>query len=107
MLPFLAARAQVSKYDVFMPGYTSPSQYQEACISVMRQASWVVIDRRGTNSKILKQAFPALGDVEPRETKRFEQALDDGFALVARDGVFELRRRREGIDDDICASTSE
>ena len=39
---------QVSKYDVFMPGYTLPSQYHDACLSVMGHASWVVIDRRRT-----------------------------------------------------------
>jgi hypothetical protein len=42
---FLAARKQVSKYDVFMPGYTLPSQYHDACISVMRHASWVALGR--------------------------------------------------------------
>ena len=54
MLPFLTAREQVSKYDFFMPGFTLPSQYQDACISVMRHASWVVIDRRMTDPKELK-----------------------------------------------------
>ena len=107
MLPFLAAREQVSKYDVFMPGYTLPSQYQDACISVMRHASWVVIDRRGTDPNVLKQAFPAMRDAEPQETKRFEQALDSGFELVAQEGAFELRRRREGISDTVCAGIAE
>ena len=41
MLPFLTARERVSKYDVFTPGYTSPSQYQEVCTSVLKRASWV------------------------------------------------------------------
>jgi hypothetical protein len=102
MLPFLTAREQVSQYDVFTPGYTLPSEYQDACTSVMRQASWVVIDRRGTDPKVLKQAFPAMRNAQPQETKRFEQALDDGFELIAREGVFELRRRREGISDTVC-----
>src|SRR5260370_19791019 len=44
MLPFLAAREPVSKYDLFTPWYTSPAQYQDACRSVMREASWVVVD---------------------------------------------------------------
>ena len=107
MLPFLTAREQVSKYDVFMPGYTLPSQYQDACISVMRHASWVVIDRRWTDPNVLKQAFPAMRDAEPQETKRFEQALDGGFELVAQEGAFELRRRREGISDTVCAGIAE
>jgi hypothetical protein len=107
MLPFLTAREQVSKYDVFFPAYTLPSQYQDACISVMRHAVWVVIDRRGTDVKLLKQSFPAMGDAKPQEAKRFEQALDGGFELVTQEGVFELRRRREGISDTICAGITE
>ena len=103
ILAFLTAREQVSKYDVFMPGYTLPSQYQDACISVMRHASWVVIDRRLTDPNVLKQWFPAMRDAEPPEKKRFEQALDGGFELVAQEGTFELRRRREGISDTVCA----
>jgi hypothetical protein len=106
MLRFLAAREQVSKYDVFTPGYTLPAQYQDACISVMRHASWVVIDRLMADPKLLKHVFPAIRDAEPRETKRFEQALDDSFELVAQEAVFELRRRREGISDTVCAGVA-
>ena len=107
LLSFLTAREQVSKYDGFLPGSTQPSHYQDACISVMRHASWVVIDRRGTNSNVLKQAFPAMSDAKPQETKRFEQALDSGFELVAQEGAFELRRRRDGISDTVCAGIAE
>jgi hypothetical protein len=107
MLPFLAARQQVSKYDVFMPGYTLPSQYHDACVSVMQHASWVVIDRHWTDPNVLKQKFPAIRDAEPQETKRFERALDGGFELVAQEGVFELRRRRVGISDTVCADIAE
>ena len=74
-----------------MPGYTLPSQYQDACLSVMRNASWVVIDRRATGPNTLKQWFPAMRDADPQEKKRFEQALDGAFELVAQEGVFELR----------------
>ncbi len=99
MLPFLTGREQVSKYDHFELGYTSPSQYKDACVSVMRHASWVVIDRRMTDLKVLKLASPAMPDAKPQETLRFEQALDDAFDPVAQEGAFELRRRREGIND--------
>jgi len=107
MLPFLTARGQVSKYDLFMPGYTLPSQYQDACISVMRHASWVVIDRRSTDPNILKQGYPAIRDGDPPEKKRFEQALDGGFELVSQEATFELRRRRKGISEAICAGIGE
>ena len=49
MLPFLTAREHVSRYDIFVPGYTLPSQYQEACVSSIRRALWVVIDRTWTD----------------------------------------------------------
>jgi hypothetical protein len=103
MLAFLTAREQVSKFQVFVPGATASSVYQETCASVMRHASWMVINRNQTDPKVLKQWYPAMRDAEPPETKRFERALDDGFELVAQEGSFELRRRREGIGDTICA----
>ena len=48
-----------------------------------------------------------MRDAEPPEKKRFEQALDGGFELVAQEGTFELRRRREGISDTVCAGIAE
>jgi len=103
MLAFLTARRQVSQYDVFVPGYTLPSQYQEACLDVMRSAGWVVIDRNWTDPKFLAGIFPAMRDFEPRETRRFEQALEAGFTFVARDGSFELRGRVPAVDESVCA----
>jgi hypothetical protein len=43
-----------------------------------------------------------MQNAEPQETKRFEQALDGGFELVAQEGPLELRRRREGISETVC-----
>ena len=105
-LPFLTERQQVSAYDIFMPGYTRPSQYQNACLSAVRDATWVVIDRTWTDPDLLKHFFPAMRDANPPEKARFERALADGFALVARQGTFQLLHRRAGITDaivpDIC-----
>ena len=104
MMPFLTARRDVSRYDVFVPDYNPPAQYQKACVSVMRHASWVVIDRQWTDPKLLKQAFPAMRNPRPPETRQFERALNRGFKLVATDGVFELRHRRtSGVDPSLCA----
>jgi hypothetical protein len=102
MLPFLSGRQQVSKFEVFVPGYTSPSQYQDACKSVMQRASWVVIDHQRTDLKTLKLFFPAMKDAQPEETRRFERALDTAFAFVSLDGSLELRRRVDGINDNLC-----
>jgi hypothetical protein len=107
ILSFLTAREQVSKYDLFIPGFTPPSQYQDACISVMQQAAWVIIDRHQTDPKALEQGYPAIQNTEPRETKHFEQALDGGFELVAQEGRFELRHRREHISDTLCSGIAE
>ena len=44
-----------------------------------------------------------MRELQPLDTKKFEQALETGFELVAVAGKFELRRRVPGIDDGICA----
>lgn len=103
MLPFLAAREQVSKIDIFIPGFTTPAQYQDSCIAVMRQASWVVIDMQWANPYFLKTVFPAMRDARPPETQRFEQSLYSGFAPVVRYGTIEMWRRRPGIDETLYA----
>ena len=43
----------------------------------------------------------------PQETIRFEQALDGAFDLVATDGAFETRRRREGVSESVCDGIAE
>jgi hypothetical protein len=107
ILSFLTARQHVSRYDLFAPSYTTPSQYKEACVSMMRKATWVVIDRYRMNPTWIKTIFPNTPDPEPSETKRFEQALETGFELVAREGVFELRRRVPGADETLCSGITE
>ena len=106
LLSFLIAREQVSKYELFVPGYTLPSQYRDACLSVMRHADWLVIDR-GWSPATWKLAFPAMQNARPRETMEFERTLDSGFEFVVRYGQFELRRRREGVSDAVCADSEE
>ena len=103
MLIFLTGREHVSKLDLFAPGYTTPTQYQEACRSVMDRASWVVVDRQWTDDlHTWKQIFPSMPDAKPQETVRFEQTLDGAFELIADTGTFELRRRRDGVSDAVC-----
>lgn len=103
LMSFLTEREQVSKYDIFVPNYTSPHQYKEACIAMMRHASWVVIDRQGTDPRLLKFIFPAMRNPAPKETRMFERALESGFALVARYGKFELRRHTNAANPVVCA----
>jgi hypothetical protein len=75
LLPFLTAREQVSRYDLFLPGHTLAFQYQDACISVMRNASWVAIGRIAADPKVLSKVYPAMGDAELQQAKRFEKSL--------------------------------
>jgi hypothetical protein len=113
---YLACR-QASKHEfssalvaigwAVMSRYTTPSQYQEACISAMRRASWLVIDRTWTDPNFLRAIYPAIQNAEPRERKRFELALQSGFEFVARDGAFELRRRVKTVDETVCAGIAE
>lgn len=102
LLPFIMARQQVSKFDILLPGYTSPAQYEDACKAVMQHAQWVVIDRDWLDPQVLKGVFPAMRDTDPEERKLFEQALESGFRLVSRDGGFELRHRAPGVGAAVC-----
>jgi hypothetical protein len=103
MMPFLTARNHVAPYDIFIPDYTLPSQYQNACVSVLEHASWIVIDRVWDDPKVLAITFPAMRNVRPSEVSRFEQTLDRGFERVARYGSLELRHRRSaGADPGRC-----
>jgi hypothetical protein len=104
LMSFLTGREQVSKYDIFTPGYTLPSQYQEACGAVMQRANWIVIDRQWTDPVFLKKAFPAMQNPRPPETQAFEQALDRGFDLFAKAGTFELRHRNASAGIALCDS---
>jgi hypothetical protein len=104
MLPFLTAREHVSKYDVFIPGYTSSSQYQKACMSLMQHASWLVIGREA-DPTWLRENFPAISNAP--ETRKFELALQTGFEFVARYGLFELRRPVKTVNESVCASIAE
>jgi hypothetical protein len=102
MLPFLTGRKNVTKYDIFLPEYTTPAQFQEACRSVIHDASWLVLDRLWEDRKVWKSLFPSMRDTKPQETARFEQALDSAFELISNAGTFELRRRRQGVSDSVC-----
>jgi hypothetical protein len=107
MLPFLTGREHVSENDLFVPGYTLPSEYREACVAAMRRAAWVVIDRTWTDPIFLKVVFPAMQDAQLQETKGFELALEQGFDLVWQEGTFELRRRIKESDETVCAGVGE
>jgi len=107
MLSFLAAREHVSQYDIFIPWYTTPAQYQDACLSVLRDASWVVMDRRFSDYSFWKRTYPSIPNAKPLETIRFEGVLERAFQRVTVKGTLDLRRRREGVTASVCRDIAE
>ncbi|MEJ0015441.1 MAG: hypothetical protein WDN25_02560 [Acetobacteraceae bacterium] len=103
LLPFLTGREHVVEFDIFNPGYTTTDQYRQACVSAVQRATWLVFERSMADPVVLKQWFPATPDPNPPEKRQFEQAAEQAFPLVARDGTLELRRRRDGLDVAVCA----
>jgi hypothetical protein len=104
MLPFLVARQHVSRYDLFVPSYTTAEQYRETCLSVLRNATWVVIDRTWTEDPRMLVGFYS-GPSRP-EAQRFEHAMNESFELVQRFGVIEIRHRRRNVDEAVCEDIS-
>jgi hypothetical protein len=102
LLAFMTGHEHVSKYDIFIPWYTTPDQYQEACISVTLGATWLVIDQAWTEIKHIRLSFPKMPDSDPPEKKAFEHALDTGFELVWREGRYELRHRTPTANATLC-----
>jgi hypothetical protein len=101
LMSFLTGREQVSKYDLFAPGYTLPSQYQDTCLAVMQRADWVVIDRQYTPA-YWKKAFPAMQNPDPPEAQGFETALNRGFDLAFRAWPYELLHRNSSASIALC-----
>jgi hypothetical protein len=48
-----------------------------------------------------------MHDVQPPETREFEKIIYDNFEHVSQQGMFELRRRRDGIDANVCTNIVE
>ncbi len=93
MVPYLTGRRQVSRYDVFVPYFTTDLQYQEACTQMLQQASLVVVDWRWADTAFLHQVFPAMPDGNTPAKDALEAVLRSGFAPVWHAGSFEILRR--------------
>ena len=93
MFPYLAGRQQVSKYDIFVPFYTTDRQYGEACADVLRDAALVMVDWRYADMERLRTIYPAMpvGHTEAKDA--FEAVLRSRFTPIWRSGSFELLRR--------------
>ena len=95
MLPYLAARRHVAPLDLMVPGYTTPAQFRDTCVRVLREAQWVVLDLRGMNTAMLRSLYPSLADPNPPERRAFESALALAFETAHSSVFFELRGRRQ------------
>ncbi len=102
LMAFLVQRNHVSKFDVFVPGYSPPAQYNEACIASERNATWLVVDKLWTSPAHWKAIFPAMRDPAPPETQAFEAALNHDFAPEVEAGHFELRSRTPDANEAHC-----
>jgi hypothetical protein len=103
LLPFLTERRDVARYDVLIPGYTRPAQYEETCLAVLEHVTWAVFDRDGADPTMLRRNYPALREPHPNETAAFEEALSAGFTTYAADGSFELLRNQFRSDETACS----
>jgi hypothetical protein len=106
LVSFLVSREHVSKYEYLIPWYTTPAQYHEACLSAVREASWMVTDRRFADYNYWRKIYPSMPHTKPSEAIQFEQVRDRAFEVVITKGFFELRRRREDISNGVCNAIS-
>jgi hypothetical protein len=104
LAPVLAGRVGVTPLDVYVPGYTTRTQYAQACRALMLTGQWAVVNVDWTDAKALKLVFPALRDGNPPEKQAFEQALHAAFPLVRRDRPYEFRRRGPLASEALCAA---
>ncbi len=93
MLPYLAGRQQVSKYDVFLPFYTTDQQYGEACADILQDASLAMVDWRYADMERLHTIYPAMPVGRTAAKDALEAVLRSRFTPVWRSGSFELLRR--------------
>jgi len=93
LAPFIAQRRHVSRYDMFVPEYTPPNQYADACATANARATWLVLDRTGMDPATIRAVFPAVRNPNPPEKMAFERAIKGDFALVASLGRYEIRER--------------
>lgn len=102
MLPYLTARRQVSKYEIFLPGYTTAEQYREACAQVMKDASLIVVNTKWTDHEFLRAAFPAMKETKVAEKEEFEKALYSQFVPIWQGGPFQILRRNNTTHERVC-----
>ena len=92
MVPFLTRREQVGNYDIFLPYYTTRTQYEDAAEDVAQQATWVVYDRRDSDPRHMREIYPRMPEAMPPEYGAMETLLGRRFKTVWSNKRFEIRR---------------
>ncbi|WP_327754439.1 hypothetical protein VVT58_10240 [Sphingobium sp. SJ10-10] len=93
VLPVLTGRRHPARLDLLLPQYTTPDQYRETCLEVMRGSQWVVIDEEIIRPSFYHAIFPAMRNPSPPDKVAFEAALRSGFELKGHYGDFSLLQR--------------
>jgi hypothetical protein len=91
IIPYLTNRVHSGPVDLFVPGYTTPVQYDEACRKGVSQARWVLWETR-RDSDAYRAGFPRMRDPAPPERVRRENAIRASSEIVGQYDGFELRR---------------
>jgi hypothetical protein len=101
LFAFISGRLHPGPVDVFIPEQTSTELYHKSCLAALREAAWLVRDRRWTTEEF-HVIHPAMRDPAPPERRSMEQVLEDAFVVVAVEGQYELRQRRSDIRESRC-----
>ena len=102
MLSYLTGRQQASRYEIFLPYYTTALQYSEACEVVMGNVSFAVVNMNWIDQSILQKIFPAMKEGRVAEKEEFDAVLHSGFAPYWQGGAFQMLRRVKDVPDDTC-----
>jgi len=102
MLPYLTAKPQTSKYDVFVPHYTTAQQYGEACVSLVNSSASVVMNTKWNDQDFLRSIYPAMTTAKDENKEAFDWALRAGFKVSWQKGEFQILRRSLDAPDYKC-----
>lgn len=102
MLSYLTGREQASRYELFLPYYTTADQYSESCKAVLGDVSVVVVNAEWTDQRFLRRLFPTMKEAKLAEKEEFDAVLRSGFAPYWQAGAFQMLRRVKDVPDRAC-----
>jgi hypothetical protein len=103
LLPYLTAKKQISKYDVFIPYYTTEEQYRETCNNVIEEASLIVVNTNWVDQDFLRKIFPAMQNEKDVYKEKFDGVLRRWFTLAWQSEPFQILRRTTESPEGACS----